>query len=85
MKSTPKFSPGDRVEAFRENTPETVEWAGSVENARRSFQVTVVVDGMKVAGGPYKGQPVRVAFTGSGVRMTPSYGPQLKIRKVEGD
>lgn len=79
-----KFVPGDRVEAFRENTPDTVEWSGTVDGVRRSYQVMVVVDDLKVAGGLRKGDPVRVSFTGSGVRMAPTYGPQLKIRKVGG-
>lgn len=77
--------PGDRVEAYRENTPEKVEWTGTVEHVRpRGMQYTVVVDGLTVRTGPPNmvGGPVRIAFSCKGVQVAPTYGAAMMIRKV---
>lgn len=77
--------PGDRVEAYRENTPDKVEWTGTVEHVRpRGLQYTVVVDGLVARTGPpgMIGGPVRLAFSGKGVRVAPTYGAAMMIRKV---
>ena len=75
---------GERVAAYRENTPGIIEWSGVVEAVRRHTGASIRVDGMTVAGGERKGQPVRVQFSATGLRLAPSYGPSLKIRRETG-
>lgn len=79
--------PGDRVEAYRENTPNKIEWTGVVEHVRpRGHQYTVVVDNLVIRNGRLgmQGGPVRLAFSSKGIRLAPSYGPAMMSRKVEG-
>ena len=73
------------MEAYRENTPDKVEWTGTVEHVRpRGMQVTVVVDGLIARSGPPSvlGGPVRLSFSGKGVHLAPCYGATMMIRKV---
>lgn len=85
MSENLQCKPGDRVEAYRENTPEKVEWTGVVEHIRpKGGQYTVRVDGLIVRTGPpaMLGGPVKIAFSSKGVRVAPTYGAAMMIRKV---
>ncbi len=73
---------GERVEAYRENTPSKVEWFGMVDRVRRHTSVVVAVDNKIVRTGTFVGQPVRISFACSGGCMEPTYGPQLLIRRI---
>lgn len=73
---------GDKVEAYRENTPEVVEWKGTVVKLIQKSMVSVTIDGLVSRIQGFEGKPVRLTFSASGWSVQPSYGPRVRIRRI---
>lgn len=75
------LKPGEKVEAYRENTPDVVEWRGTVHQIVQKSMVSITIDGLVSRIQGFEGKPVRVSFSASGASMKASYGPAFRIRR----